>query len=221
MIDVEVFSKAGIGKDNEDYTLHTDIAPNVALAVVCDGMGGLSNGADASRIVAHSIDNYLNKNFGYQKPEHTIVNAILSANDELAKECLRLQSRMGASVGLTLFVGNRCFYSWLGDVRVYLKQGDRTELLTKDHLAIEGNHSFLSRCINGREFRDSPVVSDMTLHSSDEVFIATDGYYLHHSLGIPIEAEFATEATVEDATFVRIRLSDRKTHSLRLAELPI
>ncbi len=41
MIDVEVFSKAGIGKDNEDYVLHTEIAPDVALTVVCDGMGGI------------------------------------------------------------------------------------------------------------------------------------------------------------------------------------
>ncbi len=203
MIDVEVFSEAGIGKDNEDHALHTEIAHGVALTVVCDGMGGLSDGADASRIVAHSIENYLKKNFCSQKPEHTIVNAIQYANDELAKECLRLQSKMGASVGLTLFVGNRCYYSWLGDVRIYLKHGDQTELLTKDHLAIEGNHSFLTRCINGREFRYSPVVADMTLRSGDEVFIVTDGYYLHHNVGTPIEAENTTE---DDATIVCIKL---------------
>lgn len=203
MIDVEVFSKAGIGKENEDYVLHTEIAPDVALTVVCDGMGGLYNGAHASRIVAHSIENYLRKNFCSQKPEHTIVNAIQYANDELAKECLRLQSKMGASVGLTLFVGNLCYYSWLGDVRIYLKHGDQTELLTKDHLAIEGNHSFLTRCINGREFRYPPVVADMTIHSGDEVFIATDGYYLHHNVGTSIESEIATG---DDATIVCIRL---------------
>ena len=203
MIDVEVFSKAGIGKNNEDYALHTAIAPDVALIVVCDGMGGLSDAADASRIVAHSIENYLRKNFCYQKIEHTIINAILYANDELAKECLRLQSKMGASVGLTLFVGNRCYYSWLGDVRIYLKQGVQTTLLTKDHLAIEGNHSFLTRCINGSEFRYSPVVSDITLHSGDEVFIATDGYYLHNNVCTPIESEIATE---DDATIVCIKL---------------
>lgn len=203
MIDVEVFSKAGIGKDNEDYALHTEIAPDVALTVVCDGMGGLFDGADASRIVAHSIENYLRKNFCSQKPEHTIVNAILYANDELAKECRLIQSKMGASVGLTLFVGNRCYYSWLGDVRIYLKQGDQTELLTEDHLAIEGNHSFLTRCINGREFRYYPVVADMTIHSGEEVFIATDGYYLHHNVGTPIEAENTID---DDATIVCIKL---------------
>lgn len=204
MIDVEVFSKAGIGKDNEDYVLHTEIAPDLALVVVCDGMGGLSDGADASRIVAHSIENYLRKNFCSQKPEHTIVNAILYANDELAKECRLIQSKMGASVGLTLFVGDCCYYSWLGDVRIYLKQGDQTELLTEDHLAIEGNHSFLTRCINGREFRYPPVVVDMAIHSGDEVFIATDGYYLHHNVGTPIKLEIATE---DDATKVCIRLT--------------
>ncbi|MCM1141796.1 MAG: protein phosphatase 2C domain-containing protein [Muribaculum sp.] len=201
MIEVEVFSQAGIGKENEDYVLHTEIAPDVALIVVCDGMGGLSNGAEASRFVAHSIENYLRKNFCSQKPEETIVNAIQYANDELAKECQRLQSKMGASVGMTLFIGNRCYYSWLGDVRIYLKQGDRTELLTKDHLAIEGNHSFLTRCINGREFRYAPVVADVSLHSGDEVFIATDGYYLYHNVGTPIESEIATD---DDATIVRI-----------------
>lgn len=203
MIDVEVFSKAGIGKDNEDYALHTEIAPDVALTVVCDGMGGLSDGADASRIVAHSIENYLRKNFCSQKLEHTIVNAILYANDELAKECRLIQSKMGASVGLTLFVGDCCYYSWLGDVRIYLKQGDQTELLTEDHLAIEGNHSFLTRCINGREFRYPPVVVDMAIHSGDEVFIATDGYYLHHNVGTPIEAENTAE---DDATIVCIKM---------------
>ena len=203
MIDVEVFSKAGIGKNNEDYALHTEIDPDVALIVVCDGMGGLSDGADASRIVAHRIENYLMTNLCSQKPEQAIVNAILFANDELAKECLRLQSKMGASVGLTLFVGNCCYYSWLGDVRVYLKQGARTELLTKDHLAIEGNHSFLTRCINGREFRYSPVVAGITLYSGDEVFIATDGYYLHYNVDTPIESEITAE---DDATIFCIKV---------------
>ncbi len=203
MIDIELYSKAGVGKDNEDYVLHSEITPEVTLIVVCDGMGGLSYGADASKIIAQSIENSLRQNLCSNTPEQSIIKALHYANDELAKECLRLQSKMGASVGLILFVGNRCYYSWLGDVRVYLKQGDQTDLLTKDQLAIEENHSFLTRCINGREFRYSPVVADMTLHSGDEVFIATDGYYLHHNAGTTIESEIVTE---DDATIVCIRL---------------
>ena len=203
MIDVEVFSKAGIGKHNEDYVLHTEIAPDISLIVVCDGMGGLSYGANASKIVAHSIENYLRQDLYSLNPEQSIINALLYANDELAKECVRLKSKIGASVALTLFVGNACYYAWLGDVRIYVVNGGKTELLTKDHLAIEGNHSFLSRCINGKEFRHFPEVGDLAISSGDDVYIATDGYYLHNKVGSPSESVITGD---DDATIVCIRL---------------
>lgn len=203
MIDVEVFSKAGVGKSNDDYVLHTEIATGLSLIVVCDGMGGLSYGADASKIIAHSIENHLKQNFSSHTPEQSIINAILYANDELAKKCIRLKSKMGASIALTLFVGNACYYTWLGDVRIYVVNGGKTELLTKDHLAIEGNQSFLSRCINGKEFRHSPDVSELEISSGDEVYIATDGYYLHNELGPIIKSAITVD---DDATIARIRL---------------
>ena len=203
MIDVEVFSKAGIGKHNEDYVLHTVIAPDISLIVVCDGMGGLSYGADASKIIAHSIEKYLRQDLCSLNPEQSIKNAILYANDKLEKECTRLKSKMGASVALTLFFGNACYYTWLGDVRIYVVNGGKTDLLTNDHLAIEGNHSFLSRCINGKEFRHSPEVGELAISSGDEFYIATDGYYLHNKVGAPSESAITAD---DDATIVCIKL---------------
>ena len=203
MIDVEVFSKAGIGKHNEDYVLHTEIAPDISLIVVCDGLGGLSYGADASKIIAHSIENYLRQDLCSLNPEQSIKNAILYANDKLEKECTRLKSKMGASVALTLFVGNACYYTWLGDVRIYLANGSKIELQTKDHLAIEDNHSFLSRCINGKEFRHTPEVGKFAINTGDEVYIATDGYYLHNKVGSPSESAITAD---DDATIVCIKL---------------
>ena len=203
MIDVEVFSKAGIGKHNEDYVLHTEIAPDISLIVVCDGMGGLSYGADASKIIAHSVENYLRQDLCSLNPEQSIINALLYANDELTKECVRFKSKMGASVALTLFFGNACYYTWIGDVRIYVVNGGKAELLTKDHLAIEGNHSFLSRCINGKEFRYSPEVVELAISSGDEVYIATDGYYLHNKVGAPSESTITAD---DDTTIVCIKL---------------
>ena len=203
MIDVEVFSKAGIGKHNEDYVLHTEIAPDISLIIVCDGMGGLSYGADASKIIAHSIENYLRQDLCSLNPEQSIINALLYANDKLEKECTRLKSKMGASVALTLFVGNACYSTWLGDVRIYVVNGGKAELLTKDHLAIEGNHSFLSRCINGKEFRYSPEVVELAISSGDEVYIATDGYYLYNKVGSPSESTITAD---DDATIVCTKL---------------
>lgn len=182
--------------------MHTEISPDISLIVVCDGMGGLSYGADASRIIAQSIENHLRKNLCSHTPEQSIINALRYANAELAKECIRLKSKMGASVALTLFVGNACYYTWLGDVRIYLAKGDKTELLTKDHLAIEGNHSFLSRCVNGKEFRNSPEIGELAISAGDEIFIATDGYYLHNELGPMIESAITAD---DDATIACIK----------------
>ena len=203
MIDVEVLSKAGIGKHNEDYVLHTQVAPDISLIVVCDGMGGLSYGADASKMIAHSIENYLRQDHCSLNPEQSIINALLYANDELAKECVHLKSKMGASVALTLFFGNACYYTWIGDVRIYLATEGKRELLTKDHLAIEGNHSFLSRCINGKEFRHTPEVGKFAISTGDEVYIATDGYYLHNKVGSLTESAITAD---DDATIVCIKL---------------
>ena len=87
---------------------------------------------------------------------------------------------------------------------MYLATEGKTELLTKDHLAIEGNHSFLSRCINGKEFRYSPEVVELAISSGDEVYIATDGYYLHNKVGSPSESTITAD---DDATIVRIKLT--------------
>lgn len=204
MIDVEIFSKAGVGKRNEDYVLHTEIAPDISLIVVCDGMGGLSFGAEASKLIADSIENYLKQNFCSCTPEQSIINALRYANDELAKECARLKSKMGASVALKLFVGNACYYTWFGDVRIYFAQGDRTELLTEDHLAIEGNHTFLSRCINGNEFRHYPEIVELAISRGNEVYIATDGYYLHNKVESPLVSTITAD---DDATVVCVKFA--------------
>lgn len=205
MIDVKVFSKAGIGKSNEDYVLQAELAPDKSLIVVCDGMGGLSYGATASKIIAHSIEKYLMQNLCANTPEQLILNALNYANDELAKECLLLKSKMGASIALTLFAGNTCYYTWMGDVRIYLAKEGKTILLTKDHLAMDGNHSFLSRCVNGKPFRHFPEVGELAISSGEEVYIATDGYYLHHEICSPLDSIIISE---DDATIVCIRLSN-------------
>ncbi len=202
MFDVEVFSNAGIGKNNEDYVLHVEIAPEIPLIIVCDGLGGLSNGATAAVTIAHCIGNYLKQNFCSRTPSQSIISAMRYANDEVAKECIRLKTKMGASVALILFVGNSCYYSGLGDVRIYRAKGCSTELLTKDHLAIEGNHSFLSRCINGKEFRHSPEVGELAISVGEEIVIVTDGYYLRNKVSSQIGSVLTAE---DDATFVCIR----------------
>lgn len=203
MIELEIFSQSGVDRIKEDYVWHAEILPGVSLIIVCDGMGGLSHGADAAKLVAHSIAEYIQLHYRTESPEQSIKNGLRYANDIIAAESKRYSSKMGTSVGLTLFADNRCYYTWLGDVRIYQVQGENTELLTKDHLAIEGNHSFLSRCINGKEFRISPEVAELNVSSDDTIYIASDGYYLHNEVGLPLSPATVVE---DDATIVLLRL---------------
>lgn len=201
MIEVEIFTQSGFNKANEDYVLRSDIMPGTSLIVICDGMGGLSHGAHASKLVAHSISEYIKSHYTDQTPELSLINGLKYANVIIAEECKRHSSKMGTSVGATLFVDNRCYYTWIGDVRIYHAQGEDAELLTKDHLAIDGNHSYLSRCINGKEFRANPEIAELTLKPGDEIYISTDGYYLHNEVGLPLKTVIKAE---DDATIVRI-----------------
>lgn len=202
MIDIEIYTQPGIDKINEDYVWRSEIMPGVSLIVVCDGMGGLSHGAEASKLVAHSITEYIESHYPPQSPEQSLIDGLIYANSIIANEIKQHHSKMGTSVGLTLFMDNLCYYTWVGDVRIYHTQSGNTELLTTDHLAIEGNHSFLSRCINGKEFRFNPNVAKLTMCPGDEIFIATDGYYLHNRVGLPLELATAED----DATIVHVRL---------------
>lgn len=203
MIEIEIFSQPGKGKKNEDYVRHAEIMPGVSLIIVCDGMGGLSHGAEAAKLVAHSIAEYIQSHYRTESPDQSLINGLKYANKIVAAEIKRHSSKIGTSVGLTLFADNRCYYTWLGDVRIYHARGENVELLTRDHLAIEGNHSFLSRCINGKEFRTSPEAAELNTISGDIIYIATDGYYLHNDVGLPLNSATAVE---DDSTIVRIKL---------------
>ena len=203
MIELEIFSQPGADKENEDYVWHAEIVPGMSLIIVCDGMGGLSHGAEAANLVAHSITDYIQSHYSAESPEQSLMNGLKYANEIVAAEIKRHSSKMGTSVGLTLFADNRCYYTWLGDVRIYHARGENIELLTRDYLAIEGNHSFLSHCINGKEFRIRPEVVELNTSSGDTIYIATDGYYLHNEVGLPLNSATAVD---DDATIVRIRM---------------
>ena len=106
MIEIEIFSQPGADKENEDYVWHAEIVPGVSLIIVCDGMGGLSHGAEAANLVAHSIAEYIQSHYSAESPEQSLMNGLKYANDIIATEIKRHSSKMGTSVGLTLFADN-------------------------------------------------------------------------------------------------------------------
>ena len=54
-IEFKTISYSGKDKINEDYILCHKLSDNSLIAILADGMGGLSYGAEAAKIVSESI----------------------------------------------------------------------------------------------------------------------------------------------------------------------
>jgi serine/threonine protein phosphatase PrpC len=103
------------------------------MMVLCDGMGGLAHGADASRAAVDAIL------AGYQRktPRETIPDALNRAIFE-AHQAVCEVSGGGQAAGTTVVAAvvwqDRLFWGALGDSRLYLCRGDGpARQLTEDH----------------------------------------------------------------------------------------
>lgn len=63
------FSIAGNCKTNEDYILCQDLSEGCSLAILADGMGGLSYVNEAAKIVSHSVAGFIAPNLHKHEPK--------------------------------------------------------------------------------------------------------------------------------------------------------
>lgn len=200
MIDVEIFTQSGFDKINEDYVCHKEFSLGGHVIAVADGMGGLSFGDVAAKLVAESIVSSLNDVGDDNRMDNRVSVGIELANDNIRRECELRKVRMGASVAVAVINGNVCHYSSLGNVRIYILRDKKLKLITEDHTNRIAGQPYLSRCVNGRPFRHKIIVESIGLFSGDELIIATDGYYIHND----VISENNPMIVDDDATIVRI-----------------
>ena len=134
--------------NNEDNFATVNLASNACLLVVCDGMGGLSFGEEASRI---SIDTFLNKVKNSISPfvtadklsmlsdsmvSNILLGAISSANTHVIKRAIERNESIGV-MGSTLVgimvIDNTAFIVNIGDSRAYILSCGVLSQVTKDH----------------------------------------------------------------------------------------
>lgn len=124
---------------NEDNLFTSDLASNLSLFVVADGMGGQLGGEYASQIAVDVIPREVQKrNVGEFRTVHVIKairESVSAANSQIiAASMIQPQlSNMGTTVVLAIIRRGRAYVSGIGDSRCYRVRAGRAELLTRDH----------------------------------------------------------------------------------------
>lgn len=139
----------GLTKNINQDSLTVKIAningEQIVLAVICDGMGGLSQGEVASAHVVLAFDVWFNTecakllsdNFTPQKLEESWNNIIYSCNEEIVEYGKKLSTNVGTTLTIMLIYRGNYYISHVGDCRVYeLAPHGVCRQLTKDQTYI-------------------------------------------------------------------------------------
>jgi len=148
---IRFFAATDVGKvrdHNEDNFL---VDKKLSLFVVADGMGGHAAGEVASAIAVRTVheeirrekellDDYVSGAVGANKVTTKdivalIEHAVQRACSRIHQEALNDANKrgMGTTLSVLLVLAHQGFIAHVGDSRIYLARGGRTQQLTEDH----------------------------------------------------------------------------------------
>jgi len=178
-----IYWSAGAEKEcNQDtITLQQVITPKgrAVLALVCDGMGGLSQGEIAGGYIAEQIINWfyrtgtsmIEKGKGRRKIKRSLLRVFFEIQEELGKYGKRKGIHMGSTVTMLLLWKNRYQVIHLGDSRIYL-WGRRMRQLTHDHC---NGDRVLTKCMGSFSWQ-KPDFRQGKIRRNSGFLLCTDGF---------------------------------------------
>ncbi|MBQ7609731.1 MAG: protein phosphatase 2C domain-containing protein [Bacteroidales bacterium] len=163
---------------NEDRLQVKLLSDEFILAVMADGMGGLDHGEIAAEIAVHVIVSTLESKT--LVTEADILNALFSADDAIEKESQLRGMKMGCALVIVCIQGRRMLFLSLGNIRISScdENGLIIETFTKDSTFTDSlGGSYLTNCLRGKGFRETPSIEIIELSKTFHVRICTDGFY--------------------------------------------
>lgn len=174
----ETFSIGSKFYPNEDSLVVQNMGIYGIAAVLADGMGGLSLGDVAASIVTRSVVSFLMDNYQGYAERDILLRALRYADESVRKTSIEKRSNMGAAVAAAIVIDCQLFCIWQGNVRIYVYNHKKLNLITEDHIADIGyGHTALTRCVKGGGLRDDLPFICYELSKDDVIFICTDGLY--------------------------------------------
>lgn len=190
------YTNKGSREENQDYVIHGSL-PNGSVYIVADGMGGYSDGAIASKVVAESILDYVEANYSQCQPVELLKEAIPFANDALMLKRLAMSAqKMGCVITVLLISNSIAYLTWLGDSRIYMYRGGKPVYQTEDHSVvnelskiktltysnIEKYSNIVTKSIMGDDKVDTAPIRRVKIQSGDVFLLCTDGVHKEISM---------------------------------------
>ncbi len=188
---------------NQDTFILRKYSEKTCLCVVCDGMGGVKGGEEASRLASEAfaqvVDEFItpyigqkDKGFSANAVRKTMKQALAKANEAVylfARENPRLRG-MGTTLVAALVIGNTVFCLNVGDSRMYFMKGSKIRQITKDHSYVQFlldtgkitkdnaeyalNKNVITRAV-GTEISVDPDLFRSSVSNGTFIMLCTDG----------------------------------------------
>ena len=192
-------------KSNQDsiVVLQADIEEygDCVFAVLCDGMGGLAQGEQASAAVVTGFENWFLNRMNYviknkldsKIIENELYSVIEQQNTEIKKYGDEKKISLGTTIALLLLINGSYTILNIGDSRIYGIRGNKINQLTEDHTLVakelkngtltkeeartDRRKHILLQCVGAGEDRLYPYFDHGFYEKGDYFLLCSDGFY--------------------------------------------
>ena len=155
------------------------VVDNLTIAIVCDGVGSATEGAEASkRVTKYLMNNFKNRPRSWSI-EKSIKSFITSINSILYEESIVNYERpeIVTTLAMIIIEGDRLYGANVGDSRIYLQRDNIISKLSFDHLMDEdGYEGVLTQAI-GIDRVVSAYYFENIINIKDRILLCSDGLY--------------------------------------------
>lgn len=192
------FGKTDIGlrrTTNQDYFMLKNLGDGPVLMIVCDGMGGVNGGSEASMLAAETFTEYIEKHININsKNDYLSVMecALGEANKTVCKKAgtSKELEGMGTTLVCALYDGESYYCVWVGDSRIYAITENGLCQISHDHSFVQTlidngsiskedakshpNRNIITKAV-GIEDGISPDVCKISADNLDGIMLCSDG----------------------------------------------
>ena len=123
-------------KVDDGASLSIQCKDETQLYAVCDGMGGIDAGEDASFCAVSALSGMM-PDYRNMVTEERLIRSLREVSDTVYREAQQRGQRSGTTIAMVFFNDNKVMVSNVGDSRVYLFRGGKLKQISIDHSKVQ------------------------------------------------------------------------------------